>query len=157
MNERMPMAENGSTPEIEEQIQEMVDRETRAWDSRDAEALVSIFHSDMVWPWPPDTRSHDPVSWVFPYGRYDRERWKGKWQELFDTHELVHNRRRTVRIVVSEEGNGAFAVVDIDTLWRDADGNDFHWKGRTGKGYTLVDGEWKLIFHTGVLDYSVCR
>ena len=37
----------------EAEIQEMVDRETRAWDSQDAEALVSIFHPDMVWPWPP--------------------------------------------------------------------------------------------------------
>jgi ketosteroid isomerase-like protein len=59
-----------------------------------------------------------------------------------------------VRIVVSEQGDGAFAVVDVDTLWRDRHGNDFHWNGRTCKGYTQVGGEWKLIMHTGVLDYE---
>ena len=32
----------------------MVDRETRAWDTKDAGALVDLFHPDMVWPWPPD-------------------------------------------------------------------------------------------------------
>ena len=43
---------------------------------------------------------------------------KAGWEELFRTHELAHNRRRTVRIEVSKEGDGAFAVVDVDTLWR---------------------------------------
>ncbi len=143
---------------VEEQIQAMVDRETRAWDDQDAEALVDLFHPDMVWPWPPDAHSHDPASWDFPWGRYDRDRWRAGWQELFDTHELVHNRRRTVRIAVSEQGDGAFAVVDVDTLWRHRQtGDDFPWHGRAGKGYTLVDGEWKLIFHTGLLDYGSGR
>lgn len=27
----------------------MVDRETAAWDRQDAEALVELFHPDMVW------------------------------------------------------------------------------------------------------------
>jgi ketosteroid isomerase-like protein len=54
---------------------------------------------------------------------------------------------------LSEERDGAFAVVDIDTLWRDQAGRDFHWLGRAGKGYTKVDGEWKLIMHTGLLQY----
>jgi ketosteroid isomerase-like protein len=138
---------------IQAEIQAMVDRETAAWNTKDAEALVSIFHPDMVWPWPPDGGAHDPERWVFILGRYDRERWLSGWQELFDTHELIHNQRRTVRIEVSEEGDGAFAVVDVDTLWRDNDGRDFHWKGRACKGYTLVDGEWKLVMHTGLLEY----
>lgn len=139
---------------IEREIQEMVNRETHAWDTQDAEALVSIFHPDMVWPWPPDETAHDPAQWVFPYGRYNRERWKANWQSLFDAHTLVYNRRETVKIVVSAEGDGAFAVVDVDTLWRDHEGNDFHWKGRACKGYTKVKGEWKLIMHTGLLDYE---
>lgn len=140
---------------LEEQIQAMVDRETAAWNARDAEALVSLFHPDMVWPWPPDADAHDPESWVFPQGRYDRERWRRGWQELFDAHDLIHNRRQTVRIAVSEQGDGAFAVVDVDTLWRHREtGRDFHWRGRSCKGYTLVGGEWKLIFHTGLLDYG---
>lgn len=143
--------------DLEAEIREMVDRETRAWDARDADALVEIFHPDMVWPWPPDAHAHDPATWVFPLGRYDRERWRAGWQELFDTHTLVHNRRRTVKITVSEQGDGAFAVVDVDTLWRDSQGRDFHWRGRAGKGYTRVGGaggEWKLILHTGLLEYG---
>ena len=110
-----------SNPSPEETIQGLVDRETDAWNRQDAEALVSLFHPDMVWPWPPDASAHDPALWVFPLGRFDRERWKRGWEELFRDHELVHNRRGTVRIVVSEEGDGGFAVVDVDTLWRRRD------------------------------------
>ena len=58
------------------------------------------------------------MTWEFAQGRYDRTRWRDGWQELFDTHTLVHNHRRTLRIEVSAEGDGAFAVVDVDTLWR---------------------------------------
>jgi ketosteroid isomerase-like protein len=139
---------------VEAQIQAMVDRETDAWDRQDAEALVSIFHPDMVWPWPPDATAHDPVSWVFLLGRYDRARWKAGWEQLFHDFELVHNRRRTVRIVASEQADGAFAVVDVDTLWRNrTTGEPFHWKGRACKGYTLIDDRWFLILHTGLLEY----
>lgn len=142
------------TSEAADEIRDMVDRETRAWDRRDAEALVDLFHPDMVWPWPPDASAHDPALWVFPLGRFDRRRWKAGWEELFSTHTLVHNRRRIVRIAVSAEGDGGFAVVDVDTLWRRADGGDFHWRGRACKGYTKIGGEWKLILHTGLLDYA---
>lgn len=138
-----------------DEIQAVVDLETAAWDRQDADALVSLFHPDMVWPWPPDARTHDPIGWVFPLGRYNRERWKAGWEDLFRTHELVHNIRRTVRIAVSDEGDGAFAVVDVDTLWRSrSDGGLFHWKGRACKGYTRVGGRWLLIFHTGLLDHG---
>lgn len=138
---------------IEQEIQNMVDRETNAWNNKDAEELVSIFHHDMVWPWPPDPDSHDPALWVCPMGRYNRERWKKIWQDIFDTHDLVHNHRSTIRIHVTEQRDGAFAVVDVDTLWRDRTGRDFHWKGRACKGYSLVGNEWKLIFHSGLLNY----
>jgi len=50
-------------------------------------------------------------------------------------------------------GDGAFAVVQIDTLWRDTAGNESHWDGIVSKGYTKVGDEWKLIMHTGVLKY----
>ena len=137
-----------------EQIQALVDRETAAWNARDAEALVALFHADMVWPWPPEATAHDPERWVFPFGRFDRQRWKAQWEELFRTHELVHNRRKTVRIVISEQGDGAFAVVDVDTLWRNrATGQPLHWQGRACKGYTKVGDQWLLILHTGLLDY----
>ena len=124
--------------DIRAEIQAMIDRETRAWNTQDADALVSIFHPDMVWPWPPDAGAHDPAIWVFPLGRFDRDRWRAGWQELFETHELVHNRRETVRIAVSEEEDGAFAVVDVDTLWRD----------RMRDGY--FDGSRLLIRYTPV-------
>jgi len=130
---------------VESEIQAMVDRETRAWEQQDAEALVSLFYPDMVWPWPPDPASHDPATWVFPLGRYIRERWKAGWKELFRTPALVHNVRRTVRIV----------VVDVDTLWRRrSDGERFHWKGRACKGYTKVGPAWLLVYHTGLLEYG---
>jgi ketosteroid isomerase-like protein len=138
----------------EREIDEIVQRETRAWDTKDAGLLLTIFHPDMVWPWPPDARTHDPALWVMELGRFDAERWRRGWQELFDTHRLVHNRREIVKIVISREKDGAFAVVDVDTLWRDAAGRDFPWKGRACKIYTKLGNEWKLIAHTGLLDYD---
>lgn len=136
------------------EIQEIVDRETRAWDTQDLDLLLSVFHRDMVWPWPPHKDAHDPLEWVLEWGRFDEQRWRDGWRSLFDTHELVHNRRDTLRIVLSAEEDGALAVVDVDTLWRDREGNDFHWLGRAGKIYTKVSGEWKMIAHTGLLDYA---
>lgn len=138
------------------EIEAMVHRETRAWNAKDAAALCDLFHPDMVWPWPPTQKDHDPVSWIFVMGRFNRERWQRSWQQhVFDVHELVHNRRTIQSITVTEEGDGGFAVVDIDTLWRHRDGHDNHWYGRVSKGYTrLGSGEWKLIMHTGALTYE---
>jgi ketosteroid isomerase-like protein len=139
---------------VEDEISEIVGRETRAWDTKDVELLLTVFHTDMVWPWPPDAGAHDPADWVFVMGRYDRERWRRSWQTLFDTHELVHNVRGIIKIVATDEGDGAFAVVDVDTLWRDREGRDFHWKGRACKVYSKTGGEWKMTMHTGLLDYE---
>ncbi len=137
------------------EIEEIVNRETRAWDTQDVDLLLTIFHPDMVWPWPPDSVSHDPADWVLAQGRFHREKWRQGWADLFATHELVHNRRSIVRIAVSAEGDGAFAVVDVDTLWRRrSDERDSHWLGRACKIYSRVAGEWKMIGHTGLLDYS---
>lgn len=138
----------------EREIEDMVHRETRAWDDRDVEALLDLFHPDMVWPWPPDAGAHDPTEWVFVLGRYDRERWRAVWEELFATHTLVHNRRTIRRIAVTDEGDGALAVVDIDTLWRRPDGSEDRWKGRTCKVYSRVGDAWKITMHTGVLAYG---
>lgn len=140
--------------EVENEIRAIVDTETAAWNARDAEVLVSLFHPDTVWPWPPTARAHDPMTWVMPLGRFNRERWKQSWQELFDTYDLVHNDRRTLRVVVSEQGDGAFAVVDVDTLWRHRGTQEsFHWRGRACKVYTRVDGRWRFLFQTGLLEY----
>ncbi|MFZ5515933.1 MAG: YybH family protein [Candidatus Zhuqueibacterota bacterium] len=141
----------------EEEIREIVNRETRAWDTQDIQLLMSIFHPDMVWPWPATPGSHDPMDWIFWAGRYNAERWSRNWQQMFDTHDLIHNRREIKKIVITEEKDGAFAVVDVDTLWRDRDGKDFHWKGRACKVYSKVNGEWKMTMHTGLLDYSMFR
>ena len=143
--------------DLYQQIEGMVNQETRAWDTQDVSLLLTLFHPDMVWPWPRTPMSHDPTDWVLEFGRYDRERWGQAWQHLFDTHTLVHNRRSIVKIAVSNEGDGALAVVDIDTLWRDAQGQEQHWLGRVCKVYAKVADDWKMTMHTGVLDYSVLQ
>jgi len=137
----------------ESEITELVNRETKAWDTQDVNLLISVFHPDMVWPWPRTIESHDPMDWIMPLGRYNKERWCRGWQELFDTHRLVHNIREIRKIVISEEKDGAFAVVDIDTLWIDSHNNQNHWKGRVCKVYSKVGEEWKMTMHTGVLRY----
>ena len=139
--------------EIKEEIEEIVNRETRAWDTKDVDLLMTIFHPDMVWPWPKTPWSHDPMDWVLEWGRYNYDRWREGWLELFNTHQLAHNIRKIKKIEVSKQGDGAFAVVDIDTLWIDSNGTENHWKGRVCKVYTKVDNDWKLIMHTGVLEY----
>lgn len=137
-----------------EAIVEIVNRETRAWDTQDLDLLMSIFHPDMVWPWPPTNADHDPARWVLELGRFDAVRWRRGWADLFATHRLVHNRRQIVRIEVAREHDAGFAVVDVDTLWRSHAGVDFRWFGRACKIYTTVNGEWKLIAHHGLLEYA---
>ncbi len=119
--------------DIRKQIEEIVHRETRAWETQDATLLLTVFHQDMVWPWPRTPQSHDPIDWVIVWGRYNYVRWRSGWQELFDTHRLARNDRAIRKIEISNEGDGAFAVVDIDTLWIDTAGNQNHWKGRVCK------------------------
>jgi ketosteroid isomerase-like protein len=137
----------------EQEITEIVNRETKAWDTQDVKLLISVFHPDMVWPWPRTFQSHDPIDWIMPLGRYNKERWSRGWQVLFDTHKLVHNNREIKKIVISDEKDGAFAVVDIDTLWLDKDNHKNHWKGRVCKVYSRIGSEWKMTMHTGVLTY----
>jgi ketosteroid isomerase-like protein len=134
-------------------IKEMVDRETKAWDTQDAGLLLSVFHPDMVWPWPKTINSHDPMDWVFVMGRFDKNRWGRIWQELFDTHRLVHNHRIIRKIEITNEKDGAYAVVDIDTLWINSDNQENHWKGRVCKVFSKVGEEWKMTMHAGALEY----
>ncbi|MFX0001047.1 MAG: nuclear transport factor 2 family protein [Candidatus Hodarchaeota archaeon] len=139
--------------DIRNEIEEIVNRETRAWDTQDVNLLMTIFHPDMVWPWPRTPQSHDPMDWVLEWGKYDYNRWKNGWLKLFNTHKLDHNERKIRKIEISKERDGAFAVVDIDTLWIDKEGNKNHWKGRVCKVYSKVGDEWKMIMQTGVLLY----
>lgn len=136
-------------------IHNAVDAETGAWDRQDADALLELFHPDMVWAWPPTATDHDPRTWELELGRYDADRWRANWQGLFDSHELVHNERQTHRVTVDEGGTGGIAVVDIDTLWEHCEsGEEFHWQGRTAKLYALVDGEWLMTAQWGALAFD---
>jgi uncharacterized protein (TIGR02246 family) len=47
---------------VADEIQELVERETRAWDAQDAEALVALFHPDMDWPTPSRTPRASPAA-----------------------------------------------------------------------------------------------
>jgi len=139
----------------EDDVRAAVDRETRAWDTQDVDLLLSVFHPDMVWPWPQTYTSVDPIEWRLVLGRFDAARWRAAYEDLFATCELVHNRRAVAKIEVSAEGDGAIAVVDIDTLWRErATGDDgYHWLGRTCKVYALMPDGWKMTMQTGALQY----
>ena len=140
-----------STEELE--IVEIVNRETKAWNSQDVGLLITIFHPDMVWPWPRTPMSHDPMDWEMTLGRFDKERWSNGWKDLFCNFKLIHNIREIKKIVISKEKDGAMAIVDIDTLWVDKDKNQNHSKGRVCKVYSKVGPEWKMTMHTGVLEY----
>jgi hypothetical protein len=37
-------------------------------------------------------------------------------RSFFISHSLVHNIRKIQKIVVSSDGDGAYAIVDVDTL-----------------------------------------
>jgi ketosteroid isomerase-like protein len=92
--------------QAEAAIREIVDRETRAWNTGDVELLLSVFHPDMVWAWPATYTSVDPVDWHLVMGRFDAARWGALYAELFRSRTLVHNRRETVRVEFSAEEDG---------------------------------------------------
>lgn len=142
--------------EPESAIREIIDREARAWDTQDVTLLLTIFHPDMVWPWPRTYKSVDPVDWRLVMGRFDPDRWRAVYEDLFRRYELVRNRRSTIRIEVSAEGDGAIPVVDIDTQWREKSTGDLsnHWLGRTCKVYAQTADGWKMTTQTGALQYD---
>ena len=145
---------------VKKQIQALIDRETLGLNTKNPGLLLDIIHPDMVWPWPPASRDHDPVEWKFVLGRFNKERWRQNFQAIFDNYDLVHDQREIVKIEVSVEEDAAFAVMDIHSLWHNKDTNhqDIEWKGRVCKVYTrTTDGEWKFIFQTGPLNYGLCR
>ncbi len=151
------------------EIQEMIDREGRAFDTADAELMITIYHPDMVWAWPPHSRAYDPMEWIMRLGRFNYDHWLKMTKLFLDTHKLVHNHRVTKKIVMSEEQDGAFAIVDVDTLFmqnpdkdspwhddgHDGEGNEFHILGRACKIYTTVGDEWKMLYQPGTMHYPV--
>jgi ketosteroid isomerase-like protein len=68
----------------EQKVTEIVNRETKAWDTQDVNLLMSVFHPDMVWPWPRTPHSHDPMDWELVPGKYNKARWSKGWQDLFE-------------------------------------------------------------------------
>lgn len=132
-----------------DQIRSIVNLEARAWDQGDVELLLSIFHPDAVWLWPQTHGSMDPLDWKMTVGRFDRERWAQGWSRIL-SNQILRNDRDIQRIEISPEGDGAVAVVDIDTEWSNANGAVVRWAGRAMKYYARVDGAWKLIAHTGI-------
>lgn len=136
-----------------EQITEIIDRETTAWSEKSVEKLLSIFHPDMVWVWPTDPKNFDPISWSLPQGKFDYDRYHKIYTEWFYKFDLIKNQRNTVQIKVSQQGDGAFAVVDVDTLWRSKTGEESHWLGRTGKTYVKMPTGWKMINQVGVFSF----
>jgi ketosteroid isomerase-like protein len=139
---------------MEQEIVEIINRETKAWDTQDVDLFLSIFHEDMVWPWPANNIDHDPVKWELFLGKFNYNRWKKIYLQFFNENKLIHNNREIVKIIVSEEGDGAFAVVDIDTLWEKSETHEKnHWFGRVSKTYAKINNEWRLTMHTGVLKY----
>ena len=69
------------TKSVQDEIQAMVDRETRAWGSQDADTLVSLFHPDMVWPGQRFKRSRS-TRLDMPDGCFHPDRWRSSWQTL---------------------------------------------------------------------------
>jgi len=148
------------------EIQEMVDRESRAYDTADTALMMTIYHPDMVWAWPPNAHAHDPMEWVLRLGRFNYERWYRLSELFFETHRVIHNHRITRKIVMSAEQDGGFAVVDIDTLfeqrkdrsspWHEGAGQ-LHVKGRACKIYTTVGDEWKLLYQPGTMHYPIAE
>lgn len=140
--------------DIKDEIKEIINRETKAWDNQNVELFLSIFHEDMVWPWPVENTDHDPIKWELYLGKFNYNRWKKIYTDFFNNNRLIHNHRKIIKINISKEADAAFSVVDIDTLWEDKNTNKkMHWIGRVSKTFVKTNGEWKLIMHTGVLKY----
>jgi hypothetical protein len=141
---------------VKKQIQALIDREALGLTTKNPDLFLDMIHPDMVWPWPRTSRDHDPVRWKFVLGRFNKERWRQNFHAIFDNYDLVRNHRNTVEIEVSVEDDAAFAVMDIDCLWRDkATKQDIQWKGRVCKFYTrTTGGDWKFILLAGPLDYG---
>ena len=107
----------------------------------------------MVWVWPTDSKNLDPISWELPQGRFNYTRFSKVYLDWFEKFELITNVRNTQKILISREGDAAFAVVDIDTLWRSETGEKSHWIGRTGKSYVKMLDGWKMINQVGVFSF----
>jgi ketosteroid isomerase-like protein len=136
-----------------EEIEEIIAREIRAWETKDIGLLMTVYHPDMVWPWAPNTSAHDPMEWVMGVGRFDHDRWSAIFQRILDTQQVLSSKREIRKIAISTEGDGAFAVMDVEIHICGMDGVEKTIKGRSCKIYTRTGSEWKLIMQVGPLEY----
>jgi hypothetical protein len=86
------------------QMRALVDAETAAWNARHANALTASFHPDTVWPWPPNSRAHDPMERAKPLG----------WvSSLLSTPALANEVRRAIKCLVRKAVIDAYALDPI--------------------------------------------
>ncbi len=135
--------------QFEIEVQEIIDRETTAWTQKSTDLLLSIFHPNMVWVWPLDNKNYDPITWITPQGKFEYNKYLKIYSDWFAKFELIKNERIVKKITMTKENDGAFAIVDIDTLWRSKSGEESHWLGRTGKTYVKTINGWKMINQVG--------
>ena len=109
----METIEGGLMMDKTAELQEMVDRESRAYETYDANLMLTLFHPDMVWVWPPHSRAYDPMEWVLRMGRFEKNRWRAYLQKFFDEYEVLHNSRVTRKIYVSPALPGYHASANI--------------------------------------------
>ena len=133
----------------EEEVRLLIETERRAWDEGDVGLLLSVFHPDAVWVWPQTQGSMDPLDWQMTVGRFDGERWQAGWSRILSGG-VIRNQREIRSIDVSPQGDGAVAIVDVDTEWGAPNGGSIRWTGRAVKFYTRTEGVWKMIAHTGL-------
>ena len=142
----------------EAEIQQIIDRESQGYENEDVDLLLSVYHPDMVWAWPPHSQAHDPMEWVLRMGRYNEARWRVLIERFFATHTLIHNHRVTRKIVLSRNrtvplpwwisirsGIARARAIPLGTTGT----TEEHVIGRACKIYTLVNGEWKMLYQPG--------
>lgn len=58
------------------------------------------------------------MSWASILGKFDYQRWSKVYTDWFSNFNIEKNERKTQKNFITKQGDGAFAVVDIDTLWK---------------------------------------
>ncbi|MBI1356725.1 MAG: DUF4440 domain-containing protein [Acidobacteria bacterium] len=133
---------------VVDKIEEIVHRESQAWDEGDVELLLSICHPDLVWVWPPSGFAGDLLAAKLQVSRFDPERWRAGWGGVL-ANELLRNDRKIRKVTVAPDGDSAVAIVDVETAWRTPEGSA-GWSGRSTKCFVRVGGDWKMIAHIGL-------
>ena len=129
-------------------IENVIHRETQAWDEGDVDLLFGIFHPELVWIWPPTGFVGDLLGSKLQVSRFDPDHWRAGWSSIF-SNELLRNERQIRKVTPSPRGDAAVAVVEVAASWRTAQGAA-GWSGLATKCYVRVGGGWKMITHIGL-------